>query len=155
MMTTLATIGLLMLLTTLLAVSIKHIPEGQIGTLRRHHGRDLHLLQPGTHVLLPLRDRLVHRISVTGRVLQLDEPCTRMPGRRLRGAIYWQVLEPILVDDIIDDVTELIRHQSIAVIDTMRDATDNPGGDWLKERLNATLKTRGVLITRVNLATGN
>ena len=60
-------------LLALAAIAVKHVPDGQVYSLYRH-GKPVRLLQPGTHVVLPLLDRVGHRIDLGGRPIVSKQP---------------------------------------------------------------------------------
>ena len=141
-------ICLLGVVATTLAMSVKRIPEGQVYTLRRRHRAQPELLTPGTHWIMPLRDHIAHKISLTGRTLRLDDT---LDDDRVQGTVYWQVLEPERADAVIDQAEALIRRQTL---DGLREdrATDAIQRNLhLKNRLNSALRPQGVLITRVDV----
>ena len=73
-------------LLALAAIAVKHVPAGQVFSLYRH-GKPVRLLQPGTHVVLPLLDRVGHRIDLGGRVLRgPPHPSATRPKLRFPGA---------------------------------------------------------------------
>jgi len=139
-------ICLLSVAATTLAMAIKHIPEGSVYTLHRRRGKPMQLLAPGTHWIVPLRDHIAHKISLTGRTLHLDE--TVDDERHLRGAVYWQVLDPARADAVIDQADALIRRHLLDGFAETDDATR------LKIRLNDTLRAQGLLVTRVDAHLG-
>lgn len=156
MLPPIAVLSLLGLALLLAAASIKRIPEGQVYTLRRL-GRPTRMLTSGTHMVLPLVERVAHKISLTGHALQLDERVALAGDgtpTALRGKVYWQVLEPDRADAVIERADELIRTRTL---NALREA-ENPAAEdgrarnvRLKQALNASLRERGVLVTRVEL----
>lgn len=141
-MLTTALIATTLLAFALAAVSVRRIPEGQVYSVRRL-GRAPSLLTAGTHVVLPMIDRVAHKIDLGGQVLRFDG-----------GTVYWQVLEPEAADEVIDEAPEMIRSNVIAAL---RDsATGHPAdrravGTQLKHALNGSIRARGMLVTRVEL----
>lgn len=129
-----------------LALSVKRIPEGKVYTLHRRHDAQPELLTAGTHWIVPLRDHIAHKISLTGRTLRLDETLT--DGRHLQGAVYWQVLDPARADAVIDQADAHIRQH---LLDSLRDGSDDAR---LKAQLNTVLRPQGLLITRVDTRLG-
>lgn len=137
-------------------LSIKRIPEGTVYTLRRLNGQ-ARLLQPGTHLIWPLIERVVHRISLTGHVLTLDElfPLGEAAtASRLGGKVYWQVIDAQRADATIDRADALIRSR---LLNAAR-AIDNPGEETpesrngrLKTALNESLRDVGIVVTRVQV----
>ena len=145
---------ILMLTAATAALSIKRIPEGQVYTLRRL-GKPAGILTAGTHVVVPLVERIAHKISITGYTLAVDE---RMEPphpavQTLRGRIWWQVLDPERADTVVDLADDLFR---LGLRDAVQgaDATDSDLRSRnlrIKQTLNGSLRDRGVLVTRVEL----
>lgn len=154
MISSLTIVLTLMLVAVVAALSIKRIPEGQVYTLRRL-GKPAGTLTAGTHLVLPLVERIAHKISITGYTLAVDErmePET-IAARTLRGRIWWQVLDPERADSVIDRADDLIRLR-------LRDAVQGAASEEadlrsrnqrIKQTLNGSLRDRGVLVTRVEL----
>ncbi len=142
-----ALILLLVSSAALLASAVKYVPVGQVYSLYRH-GKPVRLLQAGTHLALPLLDRVTHKISLAGQVLRLEDD-----ARKMRGTVYWQVLEPERADAVFEQVDQLIRRgaqealreQAVERID-QRDLSAR-----LKQSLNGALRERGMMVTRVEL----
>lgn len=144
------------LLVIVAMLSIKRIPEGQVYTLRRL-GKPAGTLTAGTHLVLPLIERVAHKISITGYTLAVDEHIGHDGNapRTLRGRVWWQVLDPERVDAVIDRADDLIRH---GLRDALTGAADPDAGQDMRSRnlrikqtLNGSLRERGVLVTRVEL----
>lgn len=138
-------------LFALAAMAVKHVPDGQVYSLYRH-GKPVRLLQPGTHVVLPLLDRVGHRIDLGGRVLRFEEPLA--DARDVRGTVYWQVLEPERADAVIEQADQLIRRGALEALHGEAEAAANDRralGQQLKQSLNGMLRARGVMVTRVEL----
>lgn len=145
MMTTL--ILLLVCSTALLASAVKYVPVGQVYSLYRH-GKPVRLLQAGTHLALPLLDRVTHKISLAGQVLRLEDD-----ARKMRGTVYWQVLEPERADAVFEQVDQLIRHGAQeALREQAAERLDQRDlSARLKQTLNGALRERGMMVTRVEL----
>lgn len=143
-------------LLALAAMAVKHVPDGQVYSLYRH-GKPIRLLQPGTHLVLPLLDRVGHRIDLGGRVLRFEEPLA--DARDVRGTVYWQVLEPERADAVIEQADQLIRRGALEALHGEAEAAATATatsdrralGQQLKQSLNGTLRARGVMVTRVEL----
>ncbi|MEO7052003.1 MAG: SPFH domain-containing protein [Rhodanobacter sp.] len=138
-------------LAVLLASAFRRVPIGQVYSVYRF-GKPLRLLQAGTHLVLPLLDRVAHKINLAGQTLRLDAPST--DARDMRGTVYWQVLEPERADAVFEQVDQLIRRgaqealrsePATAVVDR-RDL-----GVRVKRSLNHVLRERGMMVTRVEL----
>lgn len=137
--------------SVLLAATVKHVPEGQVVSVYRG-GKLRRLLQPGVHVILPGLDRIGHRIDLAGRVFHFQEPLAS--ARDVRGTVYWQVLEPERADAVLDQVEQLIRGGALDALEAepaAAQANRRDLGGRLKERLNAALRERGMMVTRVEL----
>lgn len=137
----------------LVAASIKRIPEGHVYTLRRWGSPQSRLLPAGVHWVLPLIERIAHKISLGGRTLNLDEQVATDANVRahvVRAAVYWQVLEPQRAEAVIDHVDELIRRCTLQALATSHYSA-GPRNNRLKQALNDALRERGMLVTRVDL----
>jgi hypothetical protein len=147
---TVLTLTLIIAMLALAAVAVKRVPAGQVHSLYRR-GKPVRLLQPGTHVVLPLVDRVGHRIDLGGRTLRFDAS----EAQPLHGTVYWQVLEPERVDEVIDQADQLIRRNVLDVLRTDAAADQEDGqrevAARLKSSLNQRLRERGVMVTRVEL----
>lgn len=145
----------LMLAAATVAMSVKRIPEGQVYTLRRL-GKPAGTLTAGTHLVVPLIERIAHKISITGYTLAVDE---RLPGEMaqaasLRGRVWWQVLDPERAEAVIDRADDMIRLQLRDAVQraSMAEAQDQRlHNQCVKQALNSSLRERGVLVTRVEL----
>ncbi|MEO6799192.1 MAG: SPFH domain-containing protein [Rhodanobacter sp.] len=139
------------LLALLLASAVRHVPVGQVYSVYRR-GKPLRLLQAGTHLVLPLLDRVAHKINLAGQTLRLESP---LAGTcEVCGTVYWQVLEPERADAVFEQVDQLIRR---GAQDALRsEATTVPTdrrdlGARVKQSLNQVLRERGMMVTRVEL----
>lgn len=135
-------------------LSIKRIPEGTVYTLRRFNGQ-ARTLQSGTHLIWPLLERVVHRISLTGHVLTLDElfPVSGA-NARLSGKIFWQVVDAERADASIDRADALIRARALnaaRATDSPREETTEVRNSRLKSVLNESLRDVGIVVTRVQI----
>ena len=150
------TLTLLVVVGLLAAVCVKRIPEGQVYTLRRL-GKPARTLTAGMHVVVPLVERIAHKISITGYTLAIEERIQvegHPQAETLRGRVWWQVLDPERADAVIDRADEMIRTR---VIEALPEVADGTRDDLrarnlrLKQALNTNLRERGVLVTRVEL----
>lgn len=134
------------------AASIRRIPEGQVVSLRRPGGQ-VRILGSGTHFVVPLVERVAHRINLAGNKLAIDGLAH---GEACRGTVYYQVLDPERAEAQFDDVDAWLRAAST---ERLADpALPEPAGErraWLKQALNEEAGDRGLLITRVELASAN
>jgi hypothetical protein len=113
-------------------------------------------LTAGTHLVVPLVERIAHKISITGYTLAVDERLE--PGSAaaptLRGRVWWQVLDPERADSVIDRANDLIRgrlREAVSEADEGADQDLRSRNQRIKQTLNGILRERGVLVTRVEL----
>jgi|GEM_PF-204535 len=136
----------------LVACAIKRVPSGQVYSLHRR-GKLARLLPPGVHMVLPLMERVAHKINLDGQTLQLEAPLAE--ARAVRGTVYWQVLEPERADAVFDQLDQMIRSGAVAALrdEAMADGTTDRRvlGTRLKQALNGALRERGMMVTRVEL----
>ncbi len=145
-------IALLCLVLMIVALSVKRIPEGQVYSLHRL-GRPARLLTPGTHVVLPLLERVAHKISLTGRTLRLDETLaiSGAAPRAVRATLYWQVLDPARAETMIESADAQLRARAqtiLLAIDPQTPASERNAA--LKQTLNAAMQAHGLLVTRID-----
>ena len=142
---------LLVLPAVLMASAVKVVPAGQVHSLYRR-GKLVRVLAPGTHVVLPLLDRVAHKINLAGQTLRFEEPLA--DARDVRGTVYWQVLEPERADAVFEQVDQLIRRgaQEALRSEPAADGLDRRDlGARVKQALNGALRERGMMVTRVEL----
>ena len=72
-----AAVGALILLAL---ASIRRIPEGHVYALRRVDGH-VRIVGSGTHLLVPLVERVARKISLAGAVAAVDDLARRGPPR--------------------------------------------------------------------------
>ncbi|MEO8778440.1 MAG: SPFH domain-containing protein [Rhodanobacter sp.] len=139
------------LLVVLLASAIRRVPTGQVYSVYRG-GKPLRLLQAGTHLVLPLLDRVAHKMNLAGQTLRLDAP-TADPCE-VCGTVYWQVLEPERADAVFEQVDQLIRRGAQEALrgEPASEPVDRRDlGVRVKQSLNHVLRERGMMVTRVEL----
>ena len=143
----LAALGVLALLVV---ASIRRIPEGHVYTFRRMGGH-VRIVGSGTHLVVPLVERVAHKISLAGAAVPVED--LALAGQRYRGVVYFQVLDPSRADLVIEEVETLLHnamHRWLAA-PGLPEAADARRA-WLKQSLNAELRDSGLLIARVDLA---
>lgn len=129
--------------------SIRRIPEGQVYTLRRMGGH-MRVVRSGMHLMLPLIERVAHKISLTGANVPVDGLVAA--DQRYRGIVYFQVLDPERADRVIDDVDDLLQDRTRSLFaDAALPETSDGRRQWLKQSLNSDVRERGLLVTRVDL----
>lgn len=142
---------LLLLSAVLIISAVRHVPAGQVYSLYRR-GKLLRVLQAGTHLVLPVLDRVTHKINLAGQTLRFEEPLA--DAHDVRGTVYWQVLEPERADAVFEQVDQLIRRgaQEALRSEPAADRADRRDlGARVKQSLNSALRERGMMVTRVDL----
>ncbi len=133
-------------LATALLIFVRRIPEGHAYTLRRVDGH-LRTVGAGVHLVLPLVERVAHKIRLVGNVVDIAMP--EIQGNT-SGRVFFQVLDAKRADAVIDGIADLVRTRTPALA---RQGTDDAAARaaFLKAELNRELNPRGVLVTRVQL----
>jgi len=138
-------------LLLLIMASVRYVPSGHVYSLRRMDGH-VRLVGSGTHLVVPLVERVAHKISLAGAAVPVEG--FAIDGRAQRAVVYFQVLDPQRADFVIEDVENLLRtttRRLAASAELPQDASAR--GQWLKHGLNAELRdSSGLLIARVDLA---
>lgn len=129
----------------LVAVSVRRIPEGHAYTLRRFGGQ-MRTVGAGLHLVLPLVERVAHKIRLLNNVVDVQ-------ANALRGRVYFQVLDAERADAVIDAMADLLRQRIPELATSICTEDDMAARNLhLKAELNRDFGERGVLITRVQLA---
>ena len=140
---------LVLLICVILAAlgCVRRIPEGHAYTLRRLGGQ-MRTIGAGTHIVLPLLERVAHRIRLLGNVVTFQR--LQIAQQRYSGSIYYQVLDAERADAVIDNVDNLVCGCLRGQLDgAVEDETSRNAR--LKAELNRQLGERGLLITRVQI----
>jgi regulator of protease activity HflC (stomatin/prohibitin superfamily) len=137
-------------LALLVVASVRRIPEGHVYAFRRMGGH-VRIVPAGTHLVLPLVERVTHKISLAGAAVPVEGLVRDTLD--FRSVVYFQVLDPERAEVVIEDVEELLRTATRRLFA----AAELPQGldqrrAWLKQSLNTELRERGLLIARVDLA---
>ncbi len=132
----------------LLFVSIRRIPEGQVYTLRRIGGH-MRTVGSGLHVVLPLVEKVIHKIRLLGNVVPVN--VSTPSGNVLQGNIYVQVVDARRADEVIDTVPEMLASRVTDICVQSSEENDTDRNRRIKMQLNSELGERGLLITRVQL----
>ena len=142
---------LLLLCAVLIISAVRRVPAGQVYSLYRR-GKLVRVLQSGTHLVLPLLDRVAHKINLAGQTLRFEEPLAE--AHDVRGTVYWQVLEPERADAVFEQVDQLIRRgaqEALRSEPAAERADRRDLGARAKQALNSALGERGMMETRVDL----
>ena len=136
---------LLCIVMALIAVSIRRIPEGHAYTLRRVGGQ-MRTLGAGLHLVVPLLERVAHKIRLLNNVVDVQTPA-------LNGRVYFQVLDAGRADGVIDAMADMLRQRIPELAASTCTEDDLAARNLhLKAELNRDYSERGVLITRVQLS---
>jgi len=140
-------------LTVLALTSLRRIPEGHAYTLRRIGGH-VRTIGAGIHVVLPLIERVAHKINLLGNVVEVEVPAGTDVAP-LRGRVYFQVMDAQRADEVIDGLGSLLqRRVPELAAGPCAEADLGARSQHLKAELNQDLCTCGVLVTRVQLVAG-
>ena len=139
----------LCMLALLAVASVRRIPAGHVYMLRRMGGH-VRVVGSGTHLVMPLVERVAHKINLAGAAVAVDGLV--LAQQRERAVIYFQVLDPQRAELVIADVEDYLRDCTrrlfaSAALPELAEARRQ----WLKQSLNAQLRERGLLIARVDL----
>jgi regulator of protease activity HflC (stomatin/prohibitin superfamily) len=143
-------IAILSAFAALALVSVKRIPDGHAYTLRRIGGH-MRTIGAGIHVVLPLIERVAHKINLLGNVVEITVQPPSGTGA-LRGRVYFQVMDAQRADAVIDGMAELLSRRIPELLGEGVPEDAAACNLRLKIELNADLRERGLLITRVQLA---
>jgi regulator of protease activity HflC (stomatin/prohibitin superfamily) len=145
-------IAILSVIAALAFVSVKRIPDGHAYTLRRIGGH-MRTIGAGIHVVLPLIERVAHKINLLGNVVDISvQPPSS--AATLRGRVYFQVMDAQRADAVIDGMADLLRRRIPELIGDGLEEDATACNLRLKTVLNGDLRERGLLITRVQLTAG-
>ena len=99
----------LVAIAVLVFASIRRIPEGQVYTLRRVGGHT-RVMHSGMHFMVPLVERVAHKISLTGSNVPVDGLVAA--EQQYSGIVYFQVLDPARADRVIDGIDGLLQERT-------------------------------------------
>jgi hypothetical protein len=136
---------LLCAVAALVGLSIRRIPEGHAYTLRRVGGQ-LRTVGAGLHLVMPLVERVAHKIRLLNNVVDVQSSA-------LNGRVYFQVLDAERADAVIDAMADMLRQRIPELAASTCTEDDSAARNLhLKTELNRDFGERGVLITRVQLS---
>ena len=136
---------LLCVVAALVVLSIRRIPEGHAYTLRRVGGQ-LRTVGAGLHLVMPLVERVAHKIRLLNNVVDVQTSA-------LNGRVYFQVLDAERADAVIDAMADMLRQRIPELAASTCTEDDSAARNLhLKAELNRDFGERGVLITRVQLS---
>jgi len=137
-------------LTLLALASVRRIPQGHVYAFRRMDGH-VRIVGAGTHLVMPLVERVTHKISLAGAAVAVEGLIRNQ--ETYRGVVYFQVLDPERAEVVIEDVEERLRaatHRLFAADDLPPELDERRAA--IKHALNSELRERGLLIARVDLS---
>jgi len=139
-----AIIVLLVSGAALALASLRRVPEDTVCTVHRH-GRYVRTLTPGIRFTIPLVDKIAHRVRLVGHQVQLQtQPAA--------GEVYYQILEPELARDALDDVDALVQREAGVRLAELASAESAPESavlaGQLKQDLNRRFGSLGLRVTR-------
>ena len=94
-------------LMVLILSSVRRIPEGHAYTLRRLGGH-VRTVGAGLHLVLPLIERVAHKIRLLNNVVEIQ---TAAASGDLRGRVYFQVIDAERADPIIDEMANIVQQR--------------------------------------------
>src|SRR5450432_3964161 len=107
-------IAVLSAFAALAFLSVKRIPDGHAYTLRRIGGH-MRTIGAGIHVVLPLIERVAHKINLLGNVVEIAvQPPSGTAA--LCGRVYFQVMDAQRADAVIDGMAELLSRRIPEII---------------------------------------
>lgn len=130
---------------------VRRIPEGQAYTLRRIGGH-MRTVGAGIHVVLPGVERVAHRIRLLGNIVNVDHVPPAPAGLPYSGQIFYQVLDAVRADAVIDSVDALVCNCLPVLLGGAANEDSASRNLRIKAELNRQLHDRGILITRVQIA---
>lgn len=137
--------------------AVRRVPAGEACTIYRW-GRYRRTLQSGMHLIWPLVDRIGHRISLTGRLAELESGLvTRADGEAVTaaGTVYFQVLDAVQAEEQIehfedcirDSLREVLREEALPAASV----ADGERNRALKRGVDQRLRRFGLTATRCQL----
>ncbi len=140
---------MLVTLALLTFACVRRIPEGQVYSLRRLGGH-IRFVGAGTHFVLPLIERVSHKMSLNGSTIEVN--ASLVSGEDCAASVYFQVLDPQRADNVIECVDSLLRERASDLLaSTALPVDPAERRAWLKQSLNSEVRERGLLVTRIDL----
>lgn len=141
----------------LLATGLRVVPEGCAATVHRF-GRYQRTLQAGLHFTWPLIERVVRRIDLGGRSLDLEFEHLPGPdgaGLAARGRVYFQIVDPVAAAPEADRSEAVVSDITASTLRRLApELPKTPTEDFnrsLRERVNAELRSHGMMVVRCQL----
>ena len=144
-----------------IALGVRTVPQGQVWTVERF-GAFTRLLQPGLNLLLPLVDRVGHKMNVQEIVLDIPEQAVITRDNAavtVDGIMYYRVLDPVKAAYGAQNLVQALTSMAMTNIRSVIGAMDLDGALSGREEINAQLLATldhatspwGVKVSRVEL----
>jgi regulator of protease activity HflC (stomatin/prohibitin superfamily) len=151
-----ATLLLLFLAAGLVLASLRRVPEGMAYTVHRL-GSYARTLPSGVHWVLPLIERVAHRVSLKGRALTLEhlkaQDAESAPP--VSGRVYFQVIDAERADGAIDRIDDTLLECASATLAELapvaRELAESEFNRSIKDGMNQRLAACGVVVIRAQL----
>ncbi|KFL36291.1 hypothetical protein [Arenimonas donghaensis] len=117
----------------------RRVPDNSVVTVHRF-GRFVRALGPGWRWTLPGLDHLGQPVCLIGHHLLV------VGARGDEAELYYQILDPALAGEALDDVDALVIHEALPLLDAPQ------GAEPLKTALNQALGPKGVRVIRCRMA---
>ena len=143
------------------ALGVRTVPQGQVWTVERF-GAFTRLLQPGLNLLLPLVERVGHKMNVQEIVLDIPEQAVITRDNAavsVDGIMYYRVLDPVKAAYGAQNLVQALTSMAMTNIRSVIGAMDLDGALSGREEINAQLLATldhatspwGVKVSRVEL----
>lgn len=118
---------------------LRRVPDNSVVTVHRF-GRFVRALGPGWRWTLPMLDQLGQPVCLIGHHLSV------VGAHGDEAELYYQILDPVLAGEALDDVDALVIHAALPLLD------EPQGAEPLKMALNQALGPKGVRVIRCRMA---
>ncbi len=143
------------------ALGVRTVPQGQVWTVERF-GAFTRLLEPGLNLMLPLVERVGHKMNVQEIVLDIPEQAVITRDNAavmVDGIMYYRVLDPVKAAYGAQNLVQALTSMAMTNIRSVIGAMDLDGALSGREEINAKLLVTldhatapwGVKVSRVEL----
>ena len=144
-----------------IALGVRTVPQGQVWTVERF-GAFTRLLQPGLNLMLPLVEKVGHKMNVQEIVLDIPEQAVITRDNAavtVDGIMYYRVLDPVKAAYGAQNLVQALTSMAMTNIRSVIGAMDLDGALSGREEINAKLLVTldhatspwGVKVSRVEL----